>query len=146
MLADDLNGLVNNKIISQVCDKPDNALFSDSNEWIKPGRAVFTWLTEGGVERLSVANHKKYIDGCAELGIESVVVDDGWENWAQTEKEANGRDKWAMLKELVEYADSKNVNIWVWRPSSPRYGNRSDIGLVDPEESKLYGEVCRNRC
>ena len=22
--------------------------------------------------------------------------------------EANGRDKWAMLKELVEYADSKN--------------------------------------
>lgn len=30
MLADDLNGLVNNKIISQVCDKPDNALFSDS--------------------------------------------------------------------------------------------------------------------
>lgn len=107
MLADDLNGLVNNKIISQVCDKPDNALFSDSNEWIKPGRAVFTWLTEGGVERLSVANHKKYIDGCAELGIESVVVDDGWENWAQTEKEANGRDKWAMLKELVEYAAVK---------------------------------------
>lgn len=142
MLADDLNGLVNNKIISQVCDKPDNALFSDSNEWIKPGRAVFTWLTEGGVERLSVANHKKYIDGCAELGIESVVVDDGWENWAQTEKEANGRDKWAMLKELVEYADSKNVNIWVWRPSSPRYGNRSDIGLVDPEERASFMAKC----
>lgn len=142
MLADDLNGLVNNKIISQVCDKPDNALFSDSNEWIKPGRAVFTWLTEGGVERLSVANHKKYIDGCAELGIESVVVDDGWENWAQTEKGANGRDKWAMLKELVEYADSKNINIWVWRPSSPRYGNRSDIGLVDPEERASFMAKC----
>lgn len=142
MLADDLNGLVNNPICARIGEQPDAALFADREEWIRPGRAVFTWLTEGGVERLSVANHKKYVDGCAELGIEAVVVDDGWENWAETEKDARGRDKWEMLKELVAYADSKNVDIWVWRPSSPRYGNRKDIGLVDPAERADFMARC----
>lgn len=144
MLSDDLNGLVNNKILAKVSDKPDKTLFPDGadTDWIKPGRAVFTWLTEGGIERLSVDNHKKYVDGCAELGIESVVVDDGWELWQQTEKNANGRTKWEMLKELVDYARGKNVNIWVWRPSSPRYGSKSDIGLVDSAERAGFMKKC----
>ncbi|MGN1264851.1 MAG: glycoside hydrolase family 97 N-terminal domain-containing protein, partial [Muribaculaceae bacterium] len=133
MLADDLNGLLNNGIMAQVCDKPDKALFPQGadTEWIKPGRASFTWLVEGP-NRLSIANHKKYVDGCSQLGIESVVVDDGWELWQQTEKDANGRTKWDMLKDLVDYARAKNVNIWVWRPSSVRFGNKTDIGLLDP--------------
>lgn len=144
MLAEDLNGLVNNGILRQVADQPDPALFPQGAEtdWIRPGRAVFTWLAEGGIERLSLANHKKYVDGCAELGIESVVVDDGWELWPQTDPDAHGRDKWEMLTELVDYARHKGVNIWVWRPSSPRTGNRTDIGLLDPEERKDFMHRC----
>lgn len=144
MVANDLNGLVNNKILAEVSDQPDKKLFPEGaqTEWIKPGRSVFTWLVEGGIERLSVANHKKYVDGCAELGIESVVVDDGWELWQQTEKGANGRTKWEMMKELVDYARGKNVDIWVWRSSSPRFGNTSDIGLVDPEERANFMKKC----
>ncbi len=143
MLADDLNGLVNNGIMAQVCDKPDPELFPQGadTEWIKPGRASFTWLVEGP-DRLSVANHKRYVDGCSELGIESVVVDDGWELWQQTEKDANGRNKWEMMKELVDYAREKNVNIWVWRPSSVRFGNKTDIGLVDPDERANFMKKC----
>ena len=144
MLSEDLNGLVNNKILAKVSDKPDKTLFPNGadTDWIKPGRAVFTWLTEGGIERLSVDNHKKYVDGCSELGIESVVVDDGWELWQQTEKDANGRTKWEMLKDLVDYAKERNVNIWVWRSSSPRFGNRTDIGLVDPIERADFMRKC----
>ncbi len=144
MLGADLNALVNNGIIAAVSDKPDKALFPQGaeTEWIKPGRAVFTWLTEGGTERLSVANHKKYVDGCAELGIETVVVDDGWELWPEREKDANGRSKWDMLKELTDYAKAKGVNIWVWRPSSPRAGNKTDIGLLDPDERKSFMRKC----
>lgn len=144
MLAEDLNGLVNNGILRQVADQPDPALFPQGAEtdWIRPGRAVFTWLAEGGIERLSLANHKKYVDGCAELGIESVVVDDGWELWPQTDPDAHGRDKWEMLTELVDYARHKGVNIWVWRPSSPRTGNRTDIGLLDPAERKDFMHRC----
>ena len=100
-----LNGLVNNQIIAQVSDRPDPTLFpkGKDTEWIKPGRSVFTWLTEGN-DRLSVANHKKYVDGAAELGLQSVVVDDGWELWEETEKNTNGRSKWELLKELTDYA------------------------------------------
>lgn len=143
MLADDLNGLVNNDIIAQVSDRPDPKLFPDGadTEWIRPGRSVFTWLTEGP-DRLSVANHKKYVDGAAELGLQSVVVDDGWELWAKTEKEANGRSKWEMMKELVDYAAAKGVDIWVWRSSSPRSGNTTDIGLVDAEERANFMKKC----
>lgn len=143
MLAKDLNGLVNNQILSQVSDLPDQNLFPDGakTDWIKPGRASFTWLVEGN-NRLSVANHKKYVDGCSELGIESIVVDDGWELWQQTEKEANGRTKWEMLKDLVDYAKDRNVDIWVWRSSSPRSGNKTDIGLINPKERADFMRKC----
>lgn len=144
MLADDLNGLVNNKIIESVSDKPDPTLFPKgaNTEWIKPSRAIFTWLVEGGVERLSLSNHKKYVDGCAELGIEVVVVDDGWELWPQQDPEAKGRTKWEMLKELVDYASAKGVDIWVWRSSSPRFGNKEDIGVDDPQEREKFMSKC----
>lgn len=144
MMAKDLDGLVNNQILMQVSDEPDKTLFPDGakTDWIKPGRSVFTWLVEGGIERLSIANHKKYVDGCSELGIESVVVDDGWELWEKTEQEANGRTKWGMLKDLTDYAAKKKVDIWVWRSSSPRSGNKSDIGLVDPKERADFMKKC----
>lgn len=143
MLAKNLNGLVNNGIMAQVSDQPDKTLFPNGakTDWIKPSRATFTWLVEGK-DRLSIANHKKYVDGCAQLGIESVVVDDGWELWQQTEKEANDRTKWEMLKDLIDYARKKNVDIWVWRSSSPRFGNMSDIGLVDPVERVGFMKKC----
>lgn len=143
MLAKDLNGLVNNQIISKICDKPDKTLFPQGKKtsWIKPGRASFTWLVEGE-NRLSVNNHKKYVDGCSKLGIETVVVDDGWELWPETEENVNRQDKWSMLKELVDYAKERNVSIWVWRSSSPRFGNKTDVGLVDPEERMNFMKKC----
>lgn len=82
------------------------------------------------------------MDGCSELGIESIVVDDGWELWQQTEKEANGRTKWEMLKDLVDYAKDRNVDIWVWRSSSPRSGNKTDIGLINPKERADFMRKC----
>jgi alpha-glucosidase len=143
MLAKDLNGLVNNRIIAQVCDKPDQTLFPEGQHtsWIRPGRSVFTWLVEGQ-NRLSVANHKRYVDGASELGLQSVVVDDGWELWPETEPEGKSKTKWEYLSELVDYARNKQVDIWVWRPSSPRNGNKTDIGLNDPDERKDFMKKC----
>lgn len=143
MLAEDLNGLVNNRIIASVSDQPDKLLFPNGakTSWIKPGRSVFTWLVEGP-DRLSVANHKKYVDGAAELGLESVVVDDGWELWPSTEPEGNKKTKWEYLTDLVNYAKTKGVDIWVWRPSSPRAGNTKDIGLTNPTERMAFMKKC----
>ena len=143
MLADDLDGLVNNRIIAQVADKPDPELFPQGaqTDWIRPGRSVFTWLVEGD-NRLSVANHKRYVDGAAELGLQSVVVDDGWELWPRTEPDAAGKSKWDFLKELVDYASARGVDIWVWRPSSPRYGNKDDVGLQEAGERRAFMKKC----
>lgn len=143
MLAKDLNALVNNGIIAKISRQPDSTLFPQGSktEWIKPGRSVFTWLVEGA-DRLSVENHKRYVDGASELGLQSIVVDDGWELWSKTEKNAEERSKWDMLKELVDYARAKHVDVWVWRPSSPRAGNHSDIGLVDANERSNFMAKC----
>ena len=143
MLASDLDGLVNNTIIGKVADAPDPELFPNGKdtEWIKPGRSVFTWLTEGN-NRLSVANHKRYVDGAAELGLQSVVVDDGWELWPQTEPEGSAHTKWEYLKDLTDYAAQRGVDIWVWRPSSVRAGNKTDIGLVDAGERRQFMKKC----
>lgn len=142
MLSDNLNGLVNNKIIRSVSRKPDPELFpeGEKTEWIKPGRSVFTWLVEG--DKLSVKTLKKYVDGASELGLESVVVDDGWELWEKTENNPKGLTKWDFLKELVDYASLRNVDIWVWRPSSVRYGNNTDIGLLDDTERRNFMRKC----
>ncbi|MDR1103042.1 MAG: glycoside hydrolase family 97 protein [Tannerella sp.] len=141
MLADDLNGLVNNQIISAVSDRPDKTLFpggGKQDDWIKPGRSVFTWLAEGGASRLSPETYRTYIRGAAELGLESVVVDDGWEHWTAT-----GRDKWDILDELVRYGRERNVDLWVWRSSSPRPRPRyDDIGLIDPDERTAFMKKC----
>lgn len=143
MLASDLDGLVNNTIIGKVADAPDPELFPQGKdtEWIRPGRSVFTWLTEGN-NRLSVANHKRYVDGAAELGLQSVVVDDGWELWPQTEPEGSAHTKWEYLKDLTDYAAQRGVDIWVWRPSSVRAGNKTDIGLVDAGERRQFMKKC----
>lgn len=142
MLADNLNGLVNNDIMAQVADAPDKTLFPEGKtDWIKPGRAVFTWLVSDK-SRLSLNVHRKYVDAASELGLETVVVDDGWERWATTDKEANGRNKWEMIKELVDYARPRNVDIWVWRSSSPRWGNKTDAGLEEEEERKNFMKKC----
>lgn len=142
MLSDNLNGLVNNGIIKSVSRKPDLQLFpeGDKTEWIKPGRSIFTWLVEG--DKLSVKTLKQYVDGASEMGIESVVVDDGWELWAETEHNPKGLTKWDFLKDLVDYASERNVDIWVWRPSSIRTGNRTDIGLLDDGERRNFMRKC----
>lgn len=141
MLSEDLDGLVNNKIIEEVSDAPDGNLFPEgkNTSWIKPGRSVFTWLVEDE-DKISVGVIRKYIDGASELGLESVIIDDGWERWGETE--TGGKDKWGYLEELVSYARTKNVDIWVWRASSPRPGNSTDAGLLDKDERRAFMKKC----
>ncbi len=135
MLASDLNGLVNNGIIKNVSNPPDPTLFpqGEKTDWIKPGRSIFTWLVQGGADRLSQATYRKYIDGASELGLESIVLDDGWEHWP---------DKWKDVGDLAEYGKKRHVDIWLWRPSSPRFGNKRDIGLESPEERSAFMTKC----
>ena len=127
-----LNELVNCYIVHNVSPPPDPALFADSDEWIIPGRALWSWWSEGvgGVDQ-----QKKYVDAAAELGFEYVLVDAGWEMWNREGKQKwyartaeailatsgievwndKEEDHWNVLTDLVDYAESKGVKIWVWK-------------------------------
>lgn len=112
-----LNDLVNSDIISNVSQKYDEKLFPKGydTEWIKPGRSVWSWLAGEGP--VSFENMKKFSDNAAALGFEYNLVDEGWGNWKDGEK-----DHWALMKELVDYSAKKGVKIWAWKAYPDRRG------------------------
>lgn len=86
--------------------------------WIKPGKVAWDWWNDWnitGVDFLSGVNndtYKFYIDFAATNGIEYVILDEGWAvnlkaDLMQVVDEIN-------IKELVDYAATKNVNIILW--------------------------------
>jgi len=111
LVSPDLNGLVNCDIIWNLCPPPSKEL-ADA-DWIKPGRALWHWWSGkiGNWDSVAFPLQKGWIDAAAEFGFEYYLVDAGWEHtW-----EAPGKDKWAHLKELCDYAKSKKVGVIVWK-------------------------------
>ena len=107
LAVDNLNQLVNSDIIYSLNPPPDPEIFKDADKWIKPGRALWSWWSEGtGTLGLS----KKYIDAANKMGFEYILVDEGWEFWGLL-----GLAKWKELARLVDYGRQKNVKVWVWK-------------------------------
>jgi alpha-glucosidase len=104
-----LNQLVNNDIITNLNPAPDKELFLDT-EYIKPGRSVWSWITQHKNDNYMLPSfEKKYIDEAHKLGFEYTLIDEGWETkWL---------DKWNQLKDLCNYGANKNVGIWIWKHS-----------------------------
>ena len=86
--------------------------------WIKPGKVAWDWWNNwnlDGVDFITGVNnptYKAYIDFASANGIEYVILDEGWAvnlqaDLMQVVKEID-------LKELVDYAASKNVGIILW--------------------------------
>ena len=86
--------------------------------WIKPGKVAWDWWNDWNLDGVDFvtgvnnATYKAYIDFAASKGIEYVILDEGWAvnlkaDLMQVVKEID-------LKELVDYADSKNVGIILW--------------------------------
>jgi len=105
--VDDLDSLVNSDVIFSLNPAPDPALFGDARQWIKPGRALWSWWSENtGNPALA----REYAEAAATLGFEYILIDAGWEKWGRP-----GKDKWKVLQEVVEYAEGKGVKVWVWK-------------------------------
>ncbi|MGW2329689.1 glycoside hydrolase family 97 catalytic domain-containing protein [Streptomyces sp. NPDC001700] len=67
--------------------------------WIKPGKAAWSWWSDGS-SPTSLAAQKKFVDFAAREGWEYVLVDSGWSN------------DW--MPQLTAYAKEKGVGIWAW--------------------------------
>lgn len=86
--------------------------------WIKPGKVAWDWWNDwniSGVDFKSGVNnqtYKYYIDFASKNNIEYVILDEGWAvnlkaDLMQVVPEIN-------IKELIDYAQQKNVNIILW--------------------------------
>lgn len=90
----------------------------DDISWVKPGKVAWDWWNDWnlyGVDFQTGVNtetYKAYIDFASSKHIEYVILDEGWAvnlqaDLMQVVKEID-------LKELVDYAKSKNVGIILW--------------------------------
>lgn len=131
MASKTLDGLVNSDMVHNLCPDPSEEIFGNAGEWIRPGRALWSWWSEGtGTPELQ----RKYVDGASELGFEYILVDEGWEFWFRL-----GKNKWDIVAELVDYARARGVSVWLWKRwkklSRPAYREKffkkaREIGVV----------------
>jgi alpha-glucosidase len=80
-----------------------------STDWIKPGKSAWEWWHDAiletnqipsGKNNLNLALYKFYVDFAAQNKLEYVTLDAGWGT--------------GYIKELCQYAATKNVKIFVW--------------------------------
>ena len=90
----------------------------DDFSWIKPGKVAWDWWNDWNIYNVDFkaginnATYKYYIDFASANRIEYVILDEGWSvnkaaDLMQVVPEIN-------LKELVEYANRKNVGLILW--------------------------------
>lgn len=108
LVANGLDALVNNKVISFLNPRPDTLLFADRS-WIRPGVSVWSWISRKEETYMEPAEEMRFIDAAARLNFQYTLIDEGWETrWP---------DKWAQLAALSRYAAKKKVGVWVWKHS-----------------------------
>jgi alpha-glucosidase len=141
IVAADLNALVNSDVVFNLCDAPDPDIFPQGahTDWIRPGRALITWTVFGN-DGAQWHRQKWFVDHCAALRCEYLLVDAGWltERWGWF---ADGGDPWSRLKELCDYAATQNVGIVVWH-AYPE-GRDDGPGLVTPQARQELFLRCR---
>ena len=140
IVTPDLNGLVNSDIIANLNEPPAAALAQA--DWIRPGRGFWHWWsgTIGNWDSVAYDRQQAWVDQAANFGFEYYLVDAGWEHTWQKP----GRDKWALLGELTEYAAGKNVGIFVWKRW--KTGKTEGIqmeGLDDPASRREFFRRCK---
>ena len=121
----DLTALMNQSIVYNVSPPVDAGLFPEGRgaEWIKPGRAFWTW-NFGQWDTAKWERIHGFVDDASALNCRYYVIDDPWREprmgWHR-----NGHDEWQSLREVCDYAATKNVKIMVWEHWS-RIRDRSD--------------------
>ena len=123
-VADDLNELVNNTIVYQVCDEADERFDTD---WVTPGRAAWSWITGRTTDRVTPALMQEYTDYAAKLGFEYNIIDEGWVNWPHYED---------TLKELAAQGDDYGVGqiLWTGVTAGASFGG----GIRNADEAYAY--------
>jgi hypothetical protein len=128
IMGHDLNTVVQSGMVYHLSE-PSRL---DDTSWIKPGRASWSWWSSTGRGR-NLDTLKDYTDLAAEMGWEYTLVDAGWPNM-----------RGGTLEELLEYAKSKQVDVWIWYNSGGRRrGDTSEGPFIMEDPSLRRGEMQR---
>jgi alpha-glucosidase len=109
-IADDPGRFIESTLVYDL--SPANRLADTS--WIQAGKASWNWwvdnVDEDGHPSFTTKNMEHYVDFSAASGFRYMMLDAGW---------AVGRDITRMngkidIPELVRYAATKNVKVWIW--------------------------------
>ena len=98
IIGKNLNTIFQSNMVRHL--SPENRLNDIS--WIKPGRASWSWLSDHDSPK-DYSKLKKFVDLAVEMGWEYSLVDANWNVM-----------KGGNIKQLVDYANSKNIGILLW--------------------------------
>jgi alpha-glucosidase len=121
MIADAPGRLIESQIVNNLNPPP---AFADTS-WIKPGKASWDWwsgpydenVTFKPGKNLETAKH--YVDFAAQSGFQYFMLDAGWATRNGGSTLNTGSDitrpiPEMNLPELLAYAKSKNIGVWLW--------------------------------
>lgn len=102
--------LIESNVITSL--SPESVIQDTS--WIRSGRAAWDWwsgsIDGNGKRAFTTENMKYYVDFAAKSEFEYMLVDAGWSDRGDITK-MNGT---VDIPELVRYAATKNVKVWIW--------------------------------
>jgi alpha-glucosidase len=109
LIASDPGRLIESNLVANL--NPPSAIADTS--WIKPGKSAWNWWNGDGVDTAAM---KRYIDFAAASKLEYMLIDEGWAapNPAPLPADITRPSPALDLPELLRYAKSKNVGIWLW--------------------------------
>lgn len=85
--------------------------------WVKPGKVAWDWWNANNIYGVDFASgintqtYKYYIDFASKIGLEYIMLDEGWTKSTTNLMESNPD---IDIPELIRYGASKNVGIWLW--------------------------------
>lgn len=120
IIGSDLNTIFTTQMVSHL----NPASVIEDTGWINPGRAAWSWWSNGGTPRRYDVQ-LSYVDLCKEMGWEYSLIDAGWPNM-----DGEGIDG------VADYANKNGVGIWLWYHSGS--GRSADVSpqhrlMSDPE-------------
>jgi len=84
--------------------------------WVKPGKVAWDWWNNWNISGvdfkagINTETYKYYIDFAAASKIEYILLDEGW----ATSGDLMNVVPEINLPEIIRYAKSKNVDVWLW--------------------------------
>ncbi|MBO7166650.1 MAG: glycoside hydrolase family 97 N-terminal domain-containing protein [Kiritimatiellae bacterium] len=105
IVTKDLNVLANSHIVKNLCPPPSDPSLA-SKDFCKPGRSIWQWLPAGAP---IYSEQEDWYNKTKELGFEYYLIDDGWRDWKDGDK-----DQWECLKTAIAYGNKIGVKTAIW--------------------------------